>query len=233
MQVLKMSFAGSALVFLSSFVLAPAAESGRMSAKYRVSQYEQFLDKFETVSSLNEILLDVRIHQPLPVSEEEFQAANLDRQKVRKIIEKRMLLSDFDLFLPEITHKKKGSLRPNTYEAEYLVKRTKKFDLVIYSEYADARRHHKSYYLATFTKKGVIMAKTPIGVSNQYTYTEAKLNSRWFTTTSILDGEKLPLNIKKFKIEQKGAVELLAEVHPYLDAAMELFTPKNHRLRVE
>lgn len=233
MEVLKMSFAGVALVFLSSFVSAPTAESGRISAKYRASQYEQFLGKFEVVNSLDEILLDVRIHEPLPVSEEAFQAANLNRKAVRKVIEKRMLLSDFDLFLPEISHKRKGGLRPNTYEAEYLVKSTNKFDLVIYSEYSDARRYHKNYYLATFNKMGVIMAKKPIGVSNQYTYTEAKLNSHWLTTTSILDGEKLPLNIKKFKIEQKGAVELLADVHPYLEAAIEAFSPKNHRLRVE
>lgn len=233
MQVLKVSFAVVGLVVLSSFEWAPAEEVGRIAAKYRATQYEQFLGKFEKINSLNEILLDVRIHQPLPVSEEEFQATNLNRQVVRKVIEKRMLLSDFDLFLPEITQKRKGGLRPNTYEAEYWVKSTKKFDLVIYSEYADARRYHKNYYLATFSKTGVILAKKPIGVSNQYAYTEAKLNSQWLTTTSILDGQELPLNIKKFKIERKGAVELLGEVHPYLDSTKEVFTPKNLRLRVK
>jgi hypothetical protein len=236
MQVLKMSFVVIGLVFLSSFTLAPTESNGRISAKYRAAKYEQFLGKFETVKSLDEIILDVRIHQPLPVSEAEFQATNLDRQVVRKVIEKRMLLSDFDLFLPEITHKRKGGLRPNTYEAECLVKSTNKFDLVIYSEYVDARQYHKNYYLATFSKTGVILAKKPIGISNQYAYTEAKLNSYWFTTTSVLEGQKLPLNIKKFKIEQKGAVELLGEVHPYLDAATDKFkviTPENYRLRVE
>lgn len=236
MQVLKISFAAVGLVLLSSFELAPAEGVGRISAKYRATQYEQFLNKFETINSLNEILLDVRIHQPLPVSEEEFQASNLDRQAVRKVVEKRMLLSDFDLFLPEITHKRKGGLRPNTYEAEYLVKRTRKFDLVIYSAYVDARQYHKNYYLATFSKTGVILAKEIIGISNQYTYTEAKLNSHWLTTTAVLDGQDLPLNIKKFKIEHKGAVELLGEAHPYLDAAtneFKMITPLNYRLRVE
>lgn len=236
MQVLKISFAAIVFVFLSSFVLAPVENAGRISAKYRVTQYQQFLGKFEVVKSPNDIILDVRIHQPLPVSEAEFQAMNLDRQAVRKVIEKRMLLSDFDLFLPEITHKRNGGLRPNTYEAEYLVKSTKKFDLVIYSEYVDARQYHKNYYLATFSKTGVILAKESIGVSNQYVYTEAKLNYNWLTTTSVLEGQKLPLNIKKFKIKQKGVVELLGEVHPYLDVSTDAFrviTPKNYRLRVE
>lgn len=236
MQVLKVSFAVVGLVVLSSFELAPAEGVGRISAKYRATQYEQFLGKFEKVNSVNDIQLDVRIHQPLPVSEEEFQASNLDRQAVRKVIEKRMLLADFDLFLPEITHKRKGGLRPNTYEAEYLVKSTKKFDLVIYSEYIDARQYHKNYYLATFSKTGVILAKEAIGVSNQYSYTKAKLNYHWLTTTAVLDGQELPLNIKKFKIEPKGAVELLGEVHPYLDAAAKEFqviSPPNYRLRVE
>lgn len=236
MQVLKMGLVGAALLFLSSFGINSEAGTRKVSAKYRAAQYEQFLEKFETVESLQEILLDVRIHQSLPVSEAEFKAVNLDRMEVRKVIERRMLLPDFDLFLPEISHKRKGGLRPNTYEAEYLVKRTKKFDLVIYSSYDDARRYHKNYYLATFNKKGVILAKEPIGMSNQYVYTAAKLNHHWLTSTSVLDGQELPLSIKKVKIERKGNVNVLGEVHPYLDAAIDKFkneTPKNYRLRVE
>lgn len=236
MQVLKISIGVFLLVFFSSFVIAPKGVGKKVSAKYRMEQYGQFLEKFEKVNFGDEILLDVRIHEPLPVSEEEFQAVNLDRQVVRKVIEKRMLLSDFDLFLPEITQKRKGGLRPNTYEAEYLVKRAKKFDLLIYSEYADARGYHKNYYLAAFSKTGVILAKEPIGISNQYTFTEAKLSSNWLTATSILEGQDLPLCIKKLKIGKRGAVEMLGVVHPYLDAANRKFKevePKNYRLRVE
>ena len=222
MQVLKISFVLALFFVFCSFSVDDAS--------YKTVQYQQFLSKFEQVKSTDALILDVRINMPLPVSEAELVEANLSRQKLKKVVQERMLLSEFDIFISDISKKSKNGLRPKTYEAEFLVKQTKNIDIVVYSEYQDSRQYSKTYYMAIFTKLGAVLAKERIGISNKDIYTEVKLSNQLILDAiSILDGTELPFSSKKIKIERKGSIDILEEAHPYLDEKAK--GVRNYRLR--
>lgn len=228
MQVVKISFALTLSLILCSFSFK--------KSDYKTIHYQQFISKFGAPVT-GAAILDVRNNVPLPVSEAEFQAMNMSRPSVKKMVQERMLMGDFDLYISEISRKGKGGTRPNTYEAECLLKQTKHLDVVIYSEYQDARQFAKTYYLAAFTKTGVIVAKERIGMSNELVYTEAKMSDALvLKANAILNGQKLPLETNKLKLKHKGGVESVENSHPYLDAMtknMNIQGAKNYRLRVE
>ena len=162
--------------------------------------------------------------------EAELKEANLSRRELKKVVQERMLLSEFDIFISDISKKSKNGLRPNTYEAEFLVKQTKNIDVVVYSEYQDARQYHKTYYMAIFNKLGAVLAKERIGMSNKDIYTEVKLSNQLILDAiSVLDGTELPFSAKKIKIERKGSIDILEEAHPYLDEKVK--EVRNYRLR--
>jgi len=227
MQVSKISLVLALFIVLCSFSYD--------NASYKATQYTHFLSKFEQVKSPKNLLLDVRINMPLPRNEAELEEANLNRWDLKKVVEQRMLMSEFDIFISEISKKGKGGTRPKTYEAEFLVKQTKKLDVVVYSEYQDSRQYHKTYYMAVFSKLGTILAKEYIGMSNEHVYAEVSISDRLIMDAiSILDGQKLPLSVKKIKIERKGSLDILEDKHPYLDKAAKTFTIgdiRNYRLR--
>lgn len=153
MQLLKISFLLALSISLYSFAFN--TETKKESVDEQL--YKEFLKKFKTVKL--PATLALKNKGEVPQGQLEFDMAKEEKARV--------LGSMHIDFIPEIEYAMVSRTAETTYQAEVLLESTTAaYNSVIYSTSDFYGYNFKSYYLATFDKKGSPISQQLLGNSN-------------------------------------------------------------------
>lgn len=184
MKVLKFALPMLALAGLCSFVFV---QSSTKSEDLPIEQtYKNFLAKFDKVELPYSV--EIKRHK----TREAFYDAENNNSADRK--EGKYIGREFGDILPEVNRGMMSRMGPDDYEAEVMLAAGKNFDAVIYSRSASFRGS-KTYYVATFDKKGKMLGKMAIASQNYSSIEECKVS------------KDLVINVEKYKIEGMNSLE--------------------------
>ncbi len=189
MKTLKFALLASVAVAFCSFALF---QNTKKDLGVSPQVYKKFLSKFEKVELPHVIGEDVpKTYEKLKKRENNYETSDA----------KKRLDREFGEIIPDISRGYYSRMGPDEYEAEVLLARTDKFDIIVYSRFPSFRSG-KTYYVATFSKEGTEIARQVIASTN-YNYSRIQ--------KATIDKE---LNIKvedfvtsdKFDVNNKGKI---------------------------
>jgi hypothetical protein len=164
MKILKIFLPLAFIALLSSFVLSSFSkgkQSSRYSKQIKVEEkkpidplYAKFLDKFDTPDFPFIIKFDK------PGIEKNYEGNQRD-----KIKESKFLGASFSKMIPEIKDGMMSRMGPDDFVAEIIIKKSDRYDAVIYSR-VPSFRSTKTYYVATYNKHGKQISKIQIAQKN-------------------------------------------------------------------
>lgn len=175
MKILKFILPLAVIALLCSFVVSrySSVEAITTHANKKVVSkkkpvdplYKKFIDKFESPSFPYSIKFEK------PAIEKDYE------DNPRQVIDKSKYLgANFSKMIPEIEDGMMSRMGPDDFVAEALIKKSDKFDLVIYSR-VPSFRAAKTYYAATYDKKGDKISDLMIATKNYDFIKECKVTS--------------------------------------------------------
>lgn len=177
MKILRFVFPVAALALLCSFAISKITTTSNSNKDNTVKKqvvkklpidpvYKQFLEKFDPV----DFPYAIKFEKPAIST---YEATT----KVGTYDESKYLDNDFAEILPEIKNGMMSRMGPDDFIAEALIKNGDKFDAVIYSR-VRSFKGKKSFYAATFDKKGKLISRIEIALQNYETIREFSVSDK-------------------------------------------------------
>lgn len=162
--------------------------------------YKRFLEKFDQVA----FPYAIKFEKPAISSHNE-------RAKVGNYDKSKYIGSDFSDILPEIKDGMMSRMGPDDFIAEALIKNGDKFDAVIYSRQRSFRAS-KSFFAATYDKKGKLISKIDIGDCNYENIKEFSVS------------ENLEITVEKTKVRSMYDENIEKNKNSYAKIGKDVYT---------
>lgn len=212
MKILKVILPLAAIALLSSFAVSKITTKTSNNNEDLFSKkelpkklpvdptYKRFLEKFDQVA----FPYSIKFEKPAISSYNE-------RAKVGNNDQSKYLGSDFSDILPEIKHGMMSRMGPDDFIAEALIKNGDKFDAVIYSRQRSFRGS-KSFFAATYDKKGKLISKIDIGDCNHENIKEFSVS------------ENLEITVEKTKVRSMYDENIGKNKNSYAKIGKDVYT---------
>jgi hypothetical protein len=211
MQLLKISFILAIAISLCSFAYMTAFEEGKEQL------YKEFLEEFKEVNIPNTITLkggESRLNRLVArenIKKPEGQTKIIEKEVVVVAVDHHILGSKYGTFISGIDRGMMSRMGPTTYEAEVMVASTDGYNAVIYSESRSFDLSSKSFYLATYDKRGNQVDSKYLGRAGHDSFVEFAVTKKMGLTIKEMmsklgsDGYE-ENNTKKMFVTSKGEI---------------------------